>query len=127
MRDLFELNQYRRCEWELRAHGVLGDRGNGCFVIERNGIELCCLASNGGGWDHVSVSTSERCPTWEEMSFIHRLFARPGETWVQFHVPETEHVNEHPYCLHLWRKQSGQQSKPPATMVGRVTRDVRRG
>jgi hypothetical protein len=58
-----------------------------------NVIWLRVLASrddgqgSGMGWDHVSVSTQVRCPTWEEMEFVKRLFFEDGETAMQLHVP----------------------------------------
>lgn len=118
MKDLRELDPFRRLDWEYRAHGVLGDRENGCFVIERNGVELNVIASSGGGWDHVSVSTKDRCPTWEELEHIRLMFAKPHETWMQLHVPARDHVNCHPFCLHLWRPQHRELPRPPASFVG---------
>lgn len=68
------------------------------------------------GWDHVSVSTKRRTPTWEEMCFIKSLFFEPEETVVQFHPAESEYVNVHPFCLHLWRHVEGHKL-PPRMMV----------
>lgn len=72
----------------------------------------------GGGWDHVSVSFSNRCPTWEEMCEIKNMFFHPEEVCVQFHPAESEYVNNHPYCLHIWRSQTEKQPTPPAIFVG---------
>lgn len=72
----------------------------------------------GGGWDHVSVSFSNRCPTWEEMCEIKSMFFHPEEVCVQFHPAESEYVNNHPYCLHIWRCQNERQPTPPAIFVG---------
>ena len=41
------------------------------------GATLRVLFSDGLGWDHVSVSLADRCPTWAEMCFIKDLFLRP--------------------------------------------------
>lgn len=118
MNNLNELNPYRRCDWELRAHGKVGDAGNGCFVLE-GATQLNVVASNGCGWDHLSVTTdAPRCPTWEEMERVRKLFGRSLEVWVQYGVPAREHVNVHPYCLHWWRPQRRSLVLPPAWMVG---------
>jgi hypothetical protein len=45
-------------------------------------------------WDHASVSTATRCPTWEEMEFVKRLFFERDETAMQLHVPPREHVKQ---------------------------------
>lgn len=72
----------------------------------------------GGGWDHVSVSFKNRCPTWEEMCEIKRMFFHPAEVVVQYHPAQSEYVNNHPYCLHLWRCQLCAMPTPPSWMVG---------
>jgi len=118
VRDLNELNPLRAVEWELRAHGVVGDKWGGCFIVNYEGVELRIIASSGGKWDHISVSTESRCPTWAELEFVRKLFAKPAETWMQLHVPESEHVNHHPYCLHLWRPHFREIPRPPAIFVG---------
>ena len=74
--------------------------------------------SNGAGWDHVSVSWNNRCPTWEEMVKVKRLFFNDDETVVQYHPSESNYVNFHPYCLHLWRKQDDSIPLPATWMVG---------
>lgn len=72
----------------------------------------------GGGWDHVSVSFSNRCPTWEEMCEVKKMFFLPEETAWEYHPMESEYVNNHPYCLHIWRYQRGGMPLPPSWMVG---------
>lgn len=48
---------------------------NGLFFIRvAHGQTLRAIASDGGGWEHVSVSRSDRCPTWEEMCQVKALF-----------------------------------------------------
>jgi len=74
--------------------------------------------SNGGGWDHVSVSFPSRCPTWNEMCRVKQLFFRPDEVVIEYHPAESEYVNMHPFCLHLWRPQEDMIPTPPSWMVG---------
>lgn len=114
MRNLTELNRLRMRKAEQIMYGVNGDAGNGVFRLGK----LRVIASDGDGWDHVSVSHRNRCPTWDEMERVKRLFFRDHETVMQLHVPPVEHVNEHPYCLHLWRPQAVEIPRPPAAMVG---------
>jgi hypothetical protein len=78
----------------------------GFFVFQWRGTKIRCQASCGGGWDHVSVSCATRCPTWEEMAWVKEKFFCDNEAVMQLHVPKSEHINNHPYCLHLWRPQS---------------------
>ena len=85
---------------------------------------LRVIASSGadqtGNWrfDHVSVSLSSRTPTWEEMDYIKRLFFHPEEVCYQLHVSSADHINEHAYCLHIWRSCDHAIPLPPAEMVG---------
>jgi hypothetical protein len=92
---------------------------NGMFVLpQKGGPDLVIQASDGGLWDHVSVSTATRCPTWEEMCLVKRLFFRDDEAVLQYHPPESEYVNFHSFCLHLWRPQAVPVPLPPSEFVG---------
>ena len=53
----------------------------------------------------ISVSLVDRCPTWQEMCGVKRRFFEPEDCVVQYHPPESTYVNDHPYCLHLWRRR----------------------
>jgi len=120
MRSLSELARYRRADMERRGYGCEGDDGNGVFMLTgpkfKSPIKVIC--SNGMGWDHVSASLSHRCPTWAEMETVKRLFFRDDETAMQLHVPSTDHISFHPFCLHLWRPQFEAIPRPDAFMVG---------
>ena len=93
--------------------------GSGAFEIPSpiDGESLCVIASVGLGWDHVSVSRRRRCPNWIEMDFVKRFFFRGDEVAMQLHVQAKDHVNVHPYCLHLWRPQNADIPLPPIEMV----------
>jgi len=121
MKDLTTLDQYRRSDADvIRMWGWAGDDGCGCFELPSkiDGGILRVVASNGEGWDHVSVSRKNRCPNWPEMDHIKRLFFEEHETAMQLHVPPTDHINCHPNCLHLWRPQAAEIPRPPGMMVG---------
>lgn len=82
------------------------------------GKVILVIASDGMGWEHVSVSLPSRCPTWEEMCYIKNLFWDETDTVIQYHPPKSEYVNAHPYCLHLWRKIGYEFPLPESIMVG---------
>ena len=52
------------------------------------------------------------------MCFVKNLFWGEDETVVQFHPPKSEYVNNHPYCLHLWRNTRTGYKLPPSILVG---------
>lgn len=82
---------------------------------------LFAIASDGAGWEHVSVSRKDRCPTWEEMCAVKDLFWDPEDAVVQFHPPRSNYVNNHPFCLHLWKPAEGSLLLPPSILVGYTT------
>ena len=92
---------------------------NGAFLVQGPcGAELKIIASEGNasniseGWEHVSVSCKNRCPNWPEMCFVKSLFWSSEETVIQFHPPESEYVNNHSYCLHMFRDTVQEQRLP---------------
>ena len=121
MRDLRVLDGRRlRSPEVLKLWGWYGDETCGAFLIPSpiDGQTLKVVASSGDGWDHVSVSRENRCPNWTEMDHVKRLFFKDNEVAMQLHVPPDEHINFHPYCLHLWRPLDVEIPRPPAGMVG---------
>ena len=96
------------------------DGNNGVFFIRvRPGyIPLQVIASDGEGWEHVSVSRPDRMPTWAEMCRIKAIFWDADDCVIQYHPPESDYVNHHSRCLHLWRPVGVELPRPPAWMVG---------
>jgi len=95
----------------------------GAFLIptKPGGPQIFVMASPFDGteeWEHVSVSLAHRCPSWEEMCKVKSLFWKPSDCVVQFHPPEEDYVNNHPFCLHLWRWRGGGFPRPPSILVG---------
>ncbi len=93
---------------------------NGHFFIESPaGVTLQVIASNGGGWEHVSVSVArvKRCPTWDEMVYVKMRFWEREETVIEYHPAAKDYVNNHPFVLHLWRPIGVNIPKPPRIMV----------
>lgn len=91
------------------------DGGSGFATIK--GQIFSVVYSYGGGWDHVSVSLRNRCPTWAEMCAIKDMFFKADETCVEYHPAESDYVNMHPFCLHIWRCQDAEMPKPPKIYV----------
>src|SRR4051812_15791946 len=66
--------------WRLRdvrtvaLYGGVGDGTCGAFLVKGGGVALLVIASVDAGWDHVSVSTRDRTPTWDEMERVRKLF-----------------------------------------------------
>lgn len=71
----------------------------------------------GEPWDHVSVSTMTRCPTWEEMQWVKEQFFEDEEVVMQLHQAKSQYINDHPYVLHLWRPAITEIQTPPSWTV----------
>jgi hypothetical protein len=94
----------------------------GVFTIPtKHGNEVMIVVVNDDRvdkkWEHVSVSLTTRCPTWEEMCYVKSLFWEDDETVAQFHPKKSEYKNFHPYCLHMWRDTTKEYDLPPSIYV----------
>ena len=114
MKNLHELDQYRVRIYEYD----MGDHGNGAFQINLKSVTLFIIASNGHDWEHISVSTPHRCPTWEEMCYVKDLFFDADEVVFQLHPAKSDYINNHKYCLHMWKPLKENIPLPPSWMVG---------
>jgi len=93
---------------------------SGQFVVEDGPLKTALMvqASTSGGWDHVSVSCANRCPIWEEMEHVRKIFFKDDEWCLQYGVPGQANISYHAYTLHWWRPQCEMVPRPPAWMVG---------
>lgn len=92
---------------------------NGLFMVKlaRNQT-LKVIASDGAGWEHVSVSRQDRCPVWDEMCAVKELFWDAEDYVVQYHPAAKDYINDHPNCLHLFRPVGQVLPVPPTFLVG---------
>lgn len=111
----------RKGEWATAS----GDAFGAFFVpCELGRPPLKIIATDGHNeeglaeWEHVSISLPDRCPTWEEMAYVKALFWSEEDCVLQFHPPRGEYVNNHPFCLHLWRPVGIAVPMPPSILVG---------
>lgn len=101
---------------------------NGAFRIPRpNSRTLFIIASDGLGWEHVSIHVEIRIsakesksatPLWDEMCYVKSLFWDGEDVVMQLHPRESEYVNMHPNTLHLWKPIGIEIPTPPSIMVG---------
>jgi hypothetical protein len=110
-------NKFRVREGKMGSDDSIGN--SGAFIIKlKHSQTVFVIASDALGWEHVSVSRRDRCPTWEEMCQIKNLFWEDTDCVVQFHPPKSEYVNNHQFCLHLWRPTNQQLPMPASLLVG---------
>jgi hypothetical protein len=97
---------------------------NGMFIVSNKlgPHTLAIIASDGTdkdarGWEHVSVSTAMRTPTWKEMQWVKEQFWNDDEVVIQLHPAKVDYVNCHPNTLHMWRHHALPFLKPPVELV----------
>lgn len=112
MKNLNYLNEHR-----ISFYGQLGDEHNGAFDLNIKGEKYFVIASNGHGWDHVSVSHKHKIPSWKVMNTVKEMFFEEDEVVMQLHPANKDYINNHPNCLHLWRPQKEHIPQPPKYMV----------
>ena len=76
------------------------------------------IFSWGMGFEHLSVSTPVKTPTWEQMCKMKEIFWKDDEVCMQLHPKKDEYVNMHEYCLHIWKPIDKEIPTPPSIMVG---------
>jgi hypothetical protein len=106
---------YRITAGALGSDASFGN--NGAFRVPLGTRYFTVIASDLGDWEHVSVSTPSRPPTWDEMCQIKALFWDAEDAVMQLHPPQSTYVNNHPFCLHLWRPVEATLPLPPKILV----------
>jgi hypothetical protein len=116
--------QYRLRKGPFGSDPAVDGLNGAGFIPTKDRAPLKFIASDGGDmpgdwkWEHVSVSLPHRCPTWEEMCKVKALFWDDEDAVMQLHPPRSTWVNNHSYCLHLWRPVGRAIPLPPEFMVG---------
>lgn len=110
--------QFRIESGPLASDSSYGNNGAFKYELKYNRVQLFVIASDGDGWEHVSVLNKLRAPTWDEMCMIKRMFWDEDDCVIQFHPPRKVYVNNHPFCLHLWRKIGFDFPLPDTSLIG---------
>lgn len=113
MRNLSHLSENR-----VALMGDYGDEHNGAFILKIKGETYQVIVSNGGGWEHVSISHKHKIPSWTTMNTLKDLFFEEDEVVMQLHPAKKNYVNNHPNTLHLWKPINETIPTPPTWMVG---------
>ena len=107
---------------KLGSDPTYGNNGAFQIPIHRNKIAALAIASDGDGWDHVSIHIMDKkgkasTPTCGQMCNFKNLFWDAEDCVIQYHPPHKLYVNTHPYVLHLWRPTEFNFPTPPMVMV----------
>lgn len=91
---------WRLCEDML--DGSRYESREGLRVIVSGMTEL-----DGRHWLHASVSRRGRLPSYDDLKAVKALFIGRERKAIQVFAADSEHVNLHPFVLHLWHCASG--------------------
>lgn len=85
---------------------VISEAENG-FAYHSKSKGLMVMASietekDGKNWLHVSFSRRNKMPDYNDITFIKKHFVGEDRKAIMVFPSKDEHVNIHPYCLHLW-------------------------
>lgn len=118
-----EPNRLRNTDYASKTGDTFG-----FFIFQKGKAQIRAMACDAleTGWEHVSVSVKyqnakgkiiDRCPTWEEMHEIKRIFWDDTECVMQLHPPQENYISNCDSCLHLWRPTGTPIPTPPTTLV----------
>ena len=114
-KDNKAIEPYRIVSGEMGSDATYGN--NGWFEIPLGGRDIFIVVSDGGDWEHVSVSMQGRCPTWQIMCMVKDLFWADDEVVIQYHPAKKDYVNSHEFCLHMWKPVGIKLPVPPINFV----------
>ena len=81
----------------MRRLDGMGFRKGSIYVIVSIAEER-----QGETWLHVSMSRPNKYPTYEELKTVKKVFIGSERDAVQIFPKESNHVNIHNYCFHLF-------------------------
>lgn len=114
---------YRVRKGALASDDSVGNCG--AFFIPNGAGQtpLAVIASDGDGWEHVSVSLPTRCPTWDEMCRVKHIL---GQGRLRRSVPPTrKQIRELPPLLPASVATSGHRAPASAFLHGRTANSER--
>lgn len=80
--------------------------------LDRLGVISTVDRNETGRWLHVSASFPDHLPSFFDMSEVKLLFMGPHVSAIHIFPKLSEHINHHPYCIHLWSALDGQLQLP---------------
>lgn len=119
--------KYRLRFGPMESDDACGNNGAFKIGLKDRGTTVVafCIASDGFDWEHVSITLAttrgkplKKCPSWEQMCRIKSLFWGEEDVVFQFHPSKDNYINNHKYCLHLWRRAGINETLPSSILIG---------
>ena len=118
MKDIQTILQDKRIAQVLR--NVTNDKAIQLKLMLNTQYEkqACVKFTKVMGWEHLSVSFDDMLPDWNYMQEMKEMFWKDDEECFQLHPKKEDYINNHNYCLHIWRPLEQQIPIPPTILVG---------
>lgn len=85
---------------------IVEERADGAkwYNAKRQMIVIASISRELDGyyWLHLSMSHRNRVPTYDELVYLKRHWAGDDRKCIMVFPEKENHVNIHPYVLHLW-------------------------
>jgi hypothetical protein len=112
----------RANRWRVRTGKYASEDSagwNGVFLVPIDGEIYNVMIGDGMGFRHLSVTNAQKkkLPDWTTMCRLKDMFFSEDSWVVQYHPPKEEHVNFHPFCLHLWESIDEPMPHPEVVQV----------
>lgn len=74
------------------------------FYSKKNGVQVIVSTERhlDERWLHVSLSKRNRLPSWKNLKEVKDIFIGYDKKAIMVLPEDSEYVNFHPYCLHLF-------------------------
>lgn len=118
MKDINEILKDKRIDQVLRK--VNDDKAIQLKLMlnTQYNKQACVKFTKALGWEHLSVSFDDMLPNWNYMQEMKEMFWKDDEECFQLHPKKENYINNHEYCLHIWRPLEQQIPIPPTILVG---------
>lgn len=97
--------QRERIQLRIPKNWKLISKGSSGGVFQKGNVKAIITSEvhgDGRAWIHLSVSKKNSLPTYGDLKRAKKDFLGPESRAMLFFPPESEHVNLHKYCHHLW-------------------------
>ena len=118
MKDINEILKDKRIDQVLRK--VNDDKAIQLKLMlnTQYNKQACVKFTKALGWEHLSVSFDDMLPDWNYMQEMKEMFWKDDEECFQLHPKKENYINNHNYCLHIWRSLEQPIPVPPTILVG---------
>jgi hypothetical protein len=112
----------RANRWRIKTGAMAStelDGWNGMFLVPLEGELWHVMISDQMGWKHLSVTNAQKkmLPSWTVLGRLKDLFYGDDEWACQFFPAKEDYIDDHPFCLHIWKPLDEELPRPSIALV----------